>query len=83
MPRKALVPARAALRFAHQAAGECGAAQPFRRWKQTLALAGGCIAVPGFGRHSDSVWCVVVDQSGIRYHTRIRQARLTAKRGGA
>ena len=58
MPRKALVPARAALRFAHQAAGKCGAAQPFRRWNQTLALAGGCIAVPGFGGHSYSVWHV-------------------------
>ena len=56
MPRKALVPVRAALRFAHQAAGKCGAAQPFRRWNQTLAVAGGCIAVPGFGGHSYSVW---------------------------
>ena len=65
MPRKALVPARAALRFAHQAAGKCGAAQPFRRWNQTLALAGGCIAVPGFGGHSDSVWRV--DGRSIRY----------------
>ena len=37
MPRKALVPARAALRFAHQAAGECGAAQPGRRGMRTLA----------------------------------------------
>ena len=56
MPRKALVPARAALRFAHQAAGKCGAAQPLRRWNQTLAVAGGCIAVPGFGGHSYSAW---------------------------
>jgi len=31
MPRKALVPARAALRFAHEAAGECGLAQPAQR----------------------------------------------------
>ena len=65
MPRKALVPARAALRFAHQAAGKCGAAQPLRRWNQTLAIAGGCIAVPGFGGHSDSVWRV--DGQSIRY----------------
>ena len=37
MPRKALVPARAALRFAQEAAGECGPAQPGRRGMRTLA----------------------------------------------
>ncbi len=31
MPRKALVPARAALRFAHEAAVECGGTRPCRR----------------------------------------------------
>jgi len=37
MPRKALAPARAALRFAHQATGECEAARPGRRGRRTLA----------------------------------------------
>jgi DNA-binding NarL/FixJ family response regulator len=47
MPRKALALACAALRFAHQAAGESGAcAQPDRRWHLTLAQVGGCIAIP-------------------------------------
>ena len=41
MPRKALVPARAALRFAQKAAGECGPAQPGRRGIWALAAAGG------------------------------------------
>ena len=41
MPRKALVLARAALRFAQKAAGECGPAQPGRRGIRALAAAGG------------------------------------------
>lgn len=40
MPRKALAPVRAALRFAHQATGEYGAAQPGRRGVRTIAGAG-------------------------------------------
>ena len=32
MPRKALVPARAALRFAQEASGECVASPSIRRW---------------------------------------------------
>ena len=32
MPRKALAPARAALRFAQEAAGECEGDQAIRRW---------------------------------------------------
>ena len=44
MPRKALVPARAALRFAQKAAGECGPAQPGRRGIRALAAAGGRVS---------------------------------------
>jgi hypothetical protein len=38
-PRKALAPARAALRFAREAKGECGAPPPARRGIRTLAQA--------------------------------------------
>jgi hypothetical protein len=41
MPRKALVAARAALRFARKAKDGCGAVAPARRVMRTLATAGG------------------------------------------
>jgi len=82
MPRKALVPARAALRFAHQAAGECGAAQPVRRGSRAPAPAG----VPVTVAARRPRWLGITQghcvDFGIACHARIRHSALTVCAAG-